>query len=78
MGIQHQFHETHEELPAGGLGGALAAGDLEAEHTLDGTQACYIKTASDESKAAMQKLESALSDTNVTPKRLAVMRPASA
>ena len=41
-------------------------------------QACYIKTASDESKAAMEKLESALTDTNVTPKRLAVMRPASA
>jgi integrase len=42
------------------------------------TQACYIKTASEESKAAMQKLETALTDTNLTPKRLAVMKPATA
>ena len=41
-------------------------------------QACYIKTASDESKAAMQKLDTALADTNVTPKRLTVMRTANA
>ncbi len=34
------------------------------------TQACYIKTTSEESKAAMRKLESALTDTNVTPKQL--------
>jgi integrase len=42
------------------------------------TQSCYIQTASDESKAAMQKLETALTDTKVTPKRLAVIRPANA
>ena len=40
------------------------------------TQSCYIKTASDESKAAMQKLETALTDTNVTPKQLSMIRPA--
>ena len=33
------------------------------------TQRCYIKTASSETKAAMQKMESALTDTNVTPKQ---------
>lgn len=33
------------------------------------TQACYIKTASEDAKAAMQKLESALNDTYVTPKQ---------
>jgi integrase len=33
------------------------------------TQACYIKSVPDDAKAAMQKLESALTDTNVTPKR---------
>ena len=32
------------------------------------TQACYIKTAREDAKAAMQKLETALSDTYVTPK----------
>jgi len=32
------------------------------------TQACYIKTASEDAKAAMQKLETALNDTYVTPK----------
>jgi integrase len=42
------------------------------------TQACYIKTASDESRAAMQTLETALTDTNVTPRRLSVIRPARA
>jgi integrase len=42
------------------------------------TQACYIKTASDESKAAMQKLELALTDTQVTPKRIIVMSTAKA
>lgn len=42
------------------------------------TQACYIKTASEESKAAMQKLDAALTDTKVTPNRLAVMKPATA
>jgi len=31
------------------------------------TQACYIKTASEDAKAAMQKLETALNDTYVTP-----------
>ena len=31
------------------------------------TQSCYIKTASSETKAAMQKIELALNDTNVTP-----------
>ncbi len=31
------------------------------------TQACYIKTVPVEAKAAMQKLETALNDTNVTP-----------
>jgi len=40
------------------------------------TQACYIKTASDQSKAAMQKFDAALADTKVTPKRLAVIKPA--
>jgi integrase len=33
------------------------------------TQACYIKTASEDAKAAMQKLESALNDTYVTPRQ---------
>jgi integrase len=33
------------------------------------TQACYIKTASADAKAAMQKLETALNDTYVTPKQ---------
>jgi integrase len=33
------------------------------------TQACYIKTASEDAKAAMQKLETALNDTYVTPKQ---------
>ena len=32
------------------------------------TQACYIKTASEDAKAAMQKLETALNDTYVTPR----------
>jgi integrase len=31
------------------------------------TQACYIKTASEDAKAAMQTLESVLNDTYVTP-----------
>jgi integrase len=34
------------------------------------TQACYIKTASEDAKAAMQKLETALNDTHVTPRQL--------
>jgi integrase len=34
------------------------------------TQACYIKTASEDAKAAMQKLETALNDTYVTPRQL--------
>jgi integrase len=42
------------------------------------TQACYIKTVEAETKEAMAKLETALTDTNLTPKRLAVMRPATA
>jgi integrase len=33
------------------------------------TQACYIKTAGEDAKAAMQKLETALNDTYVTPRR---------
>ena len=33
------------------------------------TQACYIKTASKEPKEAMQRVESAFTDTNVTPNR---------
>jgi len=33
------------------------------------TQACYIKTASEDARAAMQKLETALNDTHVTPKQ---------
>jgi integrase len=33
------------------------------------TQACYIKTVSADAKAAMQKLETALNDTNVTPRQ---------
>ena len=33
------------------------------------TQACYIKTASEDAKAAMQKLETALNDTYVTPRK---------
>jgi integrase len=33
------------------------------------TQAAYIKTSSKETKAAMEKLETALNDTNVTPKQ---------
>ena len=32
------------------------------------TEACYIKTASEDAKAAMQKLETALNDTHVTPR----------
>ncbi len=32
------------------------------------TQACYIKTASEDAEAAMQKLETALNDTYVTPR----------
>ncbi len=32
------------------------------------TQACYIKTADEDAKAAMQKLETALNDTYVTPR----------
>jgi integrase len=31
------------------------------------TQGCYIKTASEDAKAAMQKLETAVNDTYVTP-----------
>ena len=34
------------------------------------TQACYIKTVRDDAKAAMEKLETALNDTQVTPKQL--------
>jgi integrase len=34
------------------------------------TQACYIKTAGEDARAAMQKLEAALSDTHVTPRRV--------
>ena len=34
------------------------------------TQACYIKTASEDAKAAMQKLETAVNDTYVTPRQL--------
>jgi len=34
------------------------------------TQACYIKTVPEKSIAAMEKLETALNDTNVTPKQL--------
>jgi integrase len=33
------------------------------------TQACYIKTASEDATAAMQKLETALNDTYVTPRQ---------
>jgi len=33
------------------------------------TQACYIKTASEDAKAAMQKLEAALNDTYVAPRQ---------
>ena len=33
------------------------------------TQACYIKTASEDAKAATQKLETALNDTYVTPRQ---------
>jgi integrase len=33
------------------------------------TQACYIKTASEDAKAAMQKLETALNDTYVIPRQ---------
>jgi len=33
------------------------------------TQACYIKTAGEDAKAAMQKLETALNDTCVTPRQ---------
>ncbi|MBZ5687758.1 MAG: site-specific integrase [Acidobacteriia bacterium] len=33
------------------------------------TQACYIKTATEDAKAAMQKLETALNDTYVTPRQ---------
>jgi integrase len=33
------------------------------------TQACYIKTVSEDAKAAMQKLETALNDTYVTPRQ---------
>ncbi len=32
------------------------------------TQACYIKTAREDAKAAIQKLETALNDTHVTPR----------
>ncbi len=33
------------------------------------TQACYIKTANEDAKAAMRKLETALNDTHVTPRQ---------
>jgi integrase len=33
------------------------------------TQACYIKTAGEDAKAAVQKLETALNDTYVKPKQ---------
>ena len=33
------------------------------------TQACYIKTAGEDAKAAMRKLETALNDTYVTPRQ---------
>jgi hypothetical protein len=39
------------------------------------TQACYIKTLSDDTKAAMQKLETALNDTNVTPNNVIPISP---
>ena len=32
------------------------------------TQACYIKTASEDAKAAMQKLETALNESYLTPR----------
>ena len=32
-------------------------------------RACFIKTASEDAKAAMQKLETALNDTYVTPRK---------
>ena len=38
------------------------------------TQACYIKTAGEDAKAAMQKLETALTDTQVTPGRVIQMK----
>ena len=37
--------------------------------TVSVTQACYIKTAGEDAKAAMQKLETALNDTYVTPRK---------
>jgi integrase len=36
------------------------------------TQACYIKTVRDDAQAAMSKLETALNDTNVTPRQPAL------
>jgi integrase len=42
------------------------------------TQACYIKTAGEDAKAAMQKLETALSDTRVTPGRVIQMKSGTA
>jgi len=38
-------------------------------NTVAVTQACDIKTASEDAKAAMQKLETALNDTYVTPRQ---------
>jgi integrase len=38
------------------------------------TQACYIKTAAEDARAAMQKLETALIDTRVTPGRVIQMK----
>jgi hypothetical protein len=37
--------------------------------TVSVTQACYIKPAGEDEKAAMQKLENVLTDTYVTPRK---------
>jgi hypothetical protein len=48
--------------------GCVIQGILRHSH-VGVTQACYIKTASEDAKAAMQKLETALNDTCVTPRK---------
>jgi hypothetical protein len=47
----------------------LTSRPFSAHSNVGVIQRCYIKTANSETKAAMQKMENALTGTNVTPKQ---------
>jgi len=55
-------------IPAGGVDD-LTIQRILRHSNVAVTQACYIKTVPIAAKEAMQKLEAALNDTNVTPKQ---------